>query len=111
MNIDSLASLLGNIFSNDTPSSGTGSGGSDPSVAKDDTIHPGLAALWSGPLDEQSVRVVIPRGSDDVLQVYTKGRFGYYADGAAVDLQDWSVVKVFENVTFVTKARIVYLKF
>ena len=106
MNIDSLESLPGDIFSSDSPDSGTGSRGSDHSVVKDDTIHPGLAALWSGPLDEQAVGVVIPRGSDDVLQLYTKGRFGYYADGADVDIEDWSLVKVFDKVIFVTKARI-----
>ena len=111
VNIDSLESLLGVIFSSDSPESGIVSGGSDASVAKDDTIHPGLAALWCGPLDQQSVGVVIPRGSDDVLQLYTKGRLGCYADGTAVGLQDWSVIKVFDNVSFVTKARIVYLQF
>ena len=40
----------------------------------DSDIHPGLAGLWSGPLQEQSVGVIIARGADDMLQFYKKGR-------------------------------------
>ena len=81
------------------------------SAGKESTIHPGLAGLWVGPLLKQCVGVVVPRGSDDVLQCYTKGRFGYFADGNSADFQDWSLIKAFVNVSYVTKGRIVYLQF
>ena len=81
------------------------------SAGTESTIHPGLVGLWVGPLQEQCVGVVVPRGSDDVLQCYTKGRFGYFPDGNSADLQDWSLIKAFEKVSYVIKARIVYLQF
>ena len=76
-----------------------------------DTCHPGLAGLWSGPLQEQCVGVVVPRGTDDLLQLYSKGRHGYFTDGQAVDLQEWSLIKQFKDFGYVTKAKIVYLRF
>ena len=55
--------------------------------------------------------VVVPRGTDDLLQLYSKGRHGYYTDGQAVDMQDWTLIKSFDEVCYVTRARIVYLRF
>ena len=107
-NVDSLDKLFLDIFSQDIPEALSGH---DDPVGEDDSIHPGLAGLWLGPLQEQCVGVVVPRGADDVLQLYARGRFGYYADGNSVDLQDWSLVKSFEKVSYVSKARIVYLQF
>ena len=77
----------------------------------DSDVHPGLAGLWSGPLQEQSVGVVTARGADDMLQLYRKGRHGYYADEDAVELEDWSLLKAFDTTSWVTVAKIVYLRF
>ena len=81
---------------------------SPPNVDSD--IHPGLAGLWSGLLQEQSVGVIIARGADDMLQFYKKGRHGYYADGDAVELEDWSLLKAFDSTSWATVAKI-YLRF
>ena len=79
---------------------------SPPNVDSD--IHPGLAGLWSGLLQEQSVGVIIARGADDMLQFYKKGR---HDDGDAVELEDWSLLKAFDTTSWVTVAKIFYLRF
>ena len=76
-NIGNLDNLFLEIFSRDIPE---GLAVHDDPAARDDSIHPGLAGLWLGPLQEQCVGVVVPRGADDVLQLYARGRFGYFAD-------------------------------
>ena len=109
VNIDSLESLFSEMLSKDLPEAVVNS--SDVSTTAETIIHPGLAGLWSGPLAEQKVGVVVPRGEDDVVQLYACGRHGYYAEGHAVELEDWCLIRAFDNVSYVTKAKIVYLQF
>ena len=114
-NLDSLETLFSDLFSKDwsetLPHLPDNNNGEPDQSSKESSIHPGLAGLWCGPLKEQCVGVVVPRGSDDVLQLYSRGRHGYFTDGRVEDLIDWSLVKSFEKVMYVTKARIVYLQF
>ena len=109
--LDSLDNLLSDILSKDILVTETVGQSSAERTSNEVLIHPGLAALWCGPLQEQCVGVVVPRGQDDVLQLYARGRHGYYEDGPAVDLQDWSVIRSIDKVLYVTKAKIVYLQF
>ena len=109
VNIDSLESLFSEMLSKDLPEAVVNS--SDVRTTAATIIHPGLAGLWSGPLEEHKVGVVVPRGEDDVLQLYASGRHGYYAEGHAVDLEEWCLIMAFDNVSYVTKAKIVYLQF
>ena len=119
VNIDSLESLFSKMVSKVSSEAVDNSPVENSPVEnspvennnKEVIIHPGLAGLWSGPLEEQKVGVVVPRGEDDVLQLYCSGRHGYYADGQAVDLIDWSLIKTFDSVYYVTKAKVVYLQF
>ena len=81
-NLDSLETLFSDLFSKDMSDNMPENNNGEPEQSsKESSIYPGLAGLWCGPLQEQCVGVVVPRGSDDVLQLYSRGRHGYFTDG------------------------------
>ena len=110
--VTSLDSLFLSLFPDCEAGNDTIENSTEGSAAIHETgTHPGLAGLWLGPLQEKCVGLVIARGVDDLLQLYSKGRHGSYADGDAVELEDWSLVEALEITFWATVARIEYLRF
>ena len=110
--VTSLDSLFLSLFPDCEAGNDTIENSTEGSAAIAETgTHLGLAGLWLGPLQEKCVGVVVARGVADLLQLYSKGRHGYYADGDALELEDWSLVEALEITFWATVARIEYLRF
>ena len=78
-------------------------------------LYPGVIGLFSGPLDELSVGVVIAVGNSNMLQLYESRRYGYVPSTLEPQsLEDWDLVEEimdYDYVTYPTKPDIVFLKF
>ena len=76
------------------------------SVGKESRV--GMIGLWRGPLDEQSVGVVI---DDSTLQLYRKTRFGFVPCAVPVDITEWNCIEQMSSYHYIEKGGIILLVF